>query len=880
MKYKLKYSDIWVTLAAKPFAGGGEGNLYMITSPAHLKHYVAKIYHPHKLTPLKAEKINYLAQYPPIYVGENLDEHPPVVWVKDALYDNDKFVGFIMPYTQGEKLEILCTPKIPSKLNYLWGRFNFNSPNALDYRLKLCFNICVAIHQVHAMDRYVLVDMKPDNIVIQPNGLVSIVDTDSVEVVQEGRSVFDAPVATPEYTPPEFYVENLEHDPTTKEAWDRFGLGVILYKLLFGIHPFAASSGYPYEDTTSLHEKIKHGLFVHNPDKQSSFTAIPPLHKGFYQIDENLQALFMRCFVDGHENPEARPTAEEWCATILLTLDDEAAYQRYGHILTGGVINKKPRFPLPSSRMVLPEYPESIYKLLELNKEKEIPKPKLANPNPNQMEGFDIKTMSPIELVGTIVLLGVLSVIGTPVLGVVALAFVLNRMYKDYKEDGKYKLRKFLESDIKQMNYEYHRKYTATKYTQKKFHKAVKKFIPDIEQTVVKIKKRIEGLNQFILDQDTRVKELETNAIAQFNKLNKKYAQEALANRILARMSDNKIDNLSKIRISINQSYKKAVDSLIKEKPIREDHPDIQNGKIAIDSLVQDKKLKIKTSVEDEIKKLKEELANKLADLEAKKEEDSNFITRLQELWTDSKPAEHEVLKLQRILKNMGIQSVNQIDAINEKAYWVHFDNGEKVNLKWLSGTKNVLKNLKKWWDMDRGKMATYEKEKVQLILEYQKKITDLEEQQRIDLKGLEKLQKEEMQKVKIAVQRTVLGDSFDNLQKDYESANQYVELLEKEFVQQEKVLLHDYKLEYEEILEACKNKIAETEKEIRLMEESVQKHQKKINDPKIQAQFKEYETELQELKSFLPKLERKDFELKKLENITFSNYVKTLIGR
>ena len=235
MRLKLKYNNDAIDIVAKPFAGGGEGNLYEIRFPARWKNYVAKIYHPNKLSPEREQKIHFLSQYPPISMAEMEYAHPSIGWVKDALYNSKgDFVGFIMPKVQGEKLEILCTPKIPRKLLNAWNRFDFRSPHkAREMRMKLSFNICAAIHQIHDVKKYILVDMKPDNIIIQPNGLVAIVDTDSVEVVEEGKSLFDAPVATPEYTPPEHYQKN-EIDPTTQQEWDLFGLGVILYKLLFG----------------------------------------------------------------------------------------------------------------------------------------------------------------------------------------------------------------------------------------------------------------------------------------------------------------------------------------------------------------------------------------------------------------------------------------------------------------------------------------------------------------------------------------------------------------------------------------------------------------------------------------------------------------------
>ncbi len=302
--YLLKNGQERIHVSAKPFAGGGEGNLYHILAPAHYKKYVAKVYHPHKLTQERAQKIAYLSTYPPPLEERNNGGHSSVVWCADVLLEDHKFVGFIMPFVSGEKLEILTTPKIPRKQRKNWQRFDFKQgSSALAYRKKLAFNLCSAIHQVHKMERYILVDMKPDNIVVQPNGLVSIVDTDSVEVVERGETLFDAPVATPEYTPPEHY-KNLAYDPTQQQAWDLFGLGVILYKLLFGIHPFAASAGPPYERLNTLAQKIEHGFFVHNPEHAKNFTIVPPPHRGFDELNPELQALFLRCFVDGHEQPE------------------------------------------------------------------------------------------------------------------------------------------------------------------------------------------------------------------------------------------------------------------------------------------------------------------------------------------------------------------------------------------------------------------------------------------------------------------------------------------------------------------------------------------------------------------------------------------------
>lgn len=345
-QYLLKESRTVIELAPTPFAGGGEGDLYKIKSPAAYRSYVAKIYHPHKISKEREKKTEYLIENPPVGLSEN----GSIVWIKDALYTkNYKFSGFIMPYAKGNKLELLCLGKLPKKIGKDWQRFDLKKPEAQQYRLRICFNLAAAIYQMHATENYVLVDMKPENIIIQPNGLLAIVDTDSVEVIENDVAIFPAPVATPEYTPPEFYRNNRQKNGTIGEPWDRFGLAVIFYKLLCGIHPFAGSANPPYDNLVSLHEKIEHGLFVHRMLNKSVFSVIPPPHRQFEKLDPGLQELFIQCFEEGHQNPEARPTADEWCSALLVAIGDQNLETHFAHIMGIWGSSARTKIQMPSA---------------------------------------------------------------------------------------------------------------------------------------------------------------------------------------------------------------------------------------------------------------------------------------------------------------------------------------------------------------------------------------------------------------------------------------------------------------------------------------------------------------------------------------------------
>ncbi|WP_374758338.1 hypothetical protein [Thermonema sp.] len=69
------------------------------------------------------------------------------------------------------------------------------------YRLRTAFNICAAVHALHQKG-YVIGDLKPVNIFVLPNGLISIADLDSIQIhTKEGH--FPSMAVTPEYAPPE-----------------------------------------------------------------------------------------------------------------------------------------------------------------------------------------------------------------------------------------------------------------------------------------------------------------------------------------------------------------------------------------------------------------------------------------------------------------------------------------------------------------------------------------------------------------------------------------------------------------------------------------------------------------------------------------------------
>ncbi len=355
---KLK-NGIELKLEQRAFASGGEGELFRIINPVSYQNQVVKIYKLEKRTKEREEKTEFLASNPPSFQFQ--EGHHSVVWVNEVVFENGKFCGFTMAMAKGEKLELLCHPQLPRTLNNEWSKFDFKDRKAIELRLKLCFNIAVAIYHIHKLGNYVLVDLKPENIMVQSNGLISIIDIDSIAVKKNNKIIFSAPVATPEYTPPEFYNKSSNNDTIINETWDRFSMSVIFYRLLCGIHPFTGSCNSPYDKCNGLADMVQNGLFPHGL-KSSYFNVIPPPHNKFRVVSQEIQELFKGCFNEGHSNPNNRPNADEWCRCLS----------------PGQVLQLKR--PLPSSIVPFPTYNYSKEILYNPSTKLEIPSTYFVNP--------------------------------------------------------------------------------------------------------------------------------------------------------------------------------------------------------------------------------------------------------------------------------------------------------------------------------------------------------------------------------------------------------------------------------------------------------------------------------------------------------------------
>ena len=280
--------------------GGGEGSIYSLPE---LPDHVAKIYH-NPSDSIRA-KLALMVANPPNM--PDTGDHVSITWPLDTLCsdpsrDPSSAVGYLMAKL-GSSIQVnQCFNPLARKRAA--PHFTYK------HLCAIAINIAIVVNAVHN-GNYVIGDINESNFLVSDNGFVTLIDTDSFQVIdQSDGTIHRSPVGKPEYTPPE--LQGIAFRDTDRNQYhDRFGLGVLIFQLLLeGRHPYTgryAGQG----DPPATEDNIASGYFLHSESR-----AVPlaegPGHLPFDTLDGPLQAIFRLCFDSGHDNNLVRPTPRQW----------------------------------------------------------------------------------------------------------------------------------------------------------------------------------------------------------------------------------------------------------------------------------------------------------------------------------------------------------------------------------------------------------------------------------------------------------------------------------------------------------------------------------------------------------------------------------------
>lgn len=296
---------------------GGEGEIYVLRDQVNraVKVYLTR-------TPERVAKLRAMLDLPP--PGSIGGGYVEIAWPLAAVRSADaarELIGFEMLYTdRGQQLSLTVNPKA--------------RPPHSDFsaRLRIARNIAWGASEIHGKG-HVIGDLQPDNLLVRDT-FVTFVDVDSFQIRDRNGKVFRCPVGRADYTAPELHssrFEQIDRHP----RHDVFALAVIIFQLLMeGNHPFASHYLGPGV-RPSLAERIRRGCFPYADPAPREFRprrAAPP----FDVLHADLQNLMRECFQYGHSDPNRRPDASAWKATLEAALADRQYLQDAEKLLARG----------------------------------------------------------------------------------------------------------------------------------------------------------------------------------------------------------------------------------------------------------------------------------------------------------------------------------------------------------------------------------------------------------------------------------------------------------------------------------------------------------------------------------------------------------------
>lgn len=144
-------------------------------------------------------------------------EHPSLPRVIDIIED-DEFYYIVMDYVEGETLRDII------------DRYG---PQSQDKVIKWGKELALVLGYLHSQDPPIIYrDLKPGNIILQPNGSLKIIDFGTARIYKRGQAKDTAPLGTRGYAAPEQYDSGSGISAQTDERTDIYNLGMTMYELL------------------------------------------------------------------------------------------------------------------------------------------------------------------------------------------------------------------------------------------------------------------------------------------------------------------------------------------------------------------------------------------------------------------------------------------------------------------------------------------------------------------------------------------------------------------------------------------------------------------------------------------------------------------------
>lgn len=312
-------------ILTEKLGAGGEGTVYSVEGRSDI---CVKLYHKDKLSVTLENKLKAMLARPPLDPTLSFG-HYSICWPTHLVYSSEdcsEFLGFAMPLIDKnvfKEYHLLCD-KPGSTSSVCYRLENFGTGFTYLHMYAVALNLVTCVMNIHKAG-HAIGDLNDKNILVSTkDSKLTVVDCDSFEIRDADAIRYDCNVFMPEFSAPEVIKrENIDD----RQLSDRFSLAILIFKLLMlNTHPYA-SRGSSVEHLNTPEEKIMSGYYPYK--EYESLDVRPPVYAlPYYIIPPEISALFDRCFVEGQNNPEKRPTPDEWFNALKENYDAMYAYYK------------------------------------------------------------------------------------------------------------------------------------------------------------------------------------------------------------------------------------------------------------------------------------------------------------------------------------------------------------------------------------------------------------------------------------------------------------------------------------------------------------------------------------------------------------------------
>lgn len=298
---------------------GGEGTVYRLQN----SQFAAKIYK--NADPKLEYKLRYMVSHPiPTVQDQSRNIILMAAWPRDVIFDSSRrFVGYVMPIVEGGidifEIERGCTSAKARSMfpNYTW-RLN----------VLVARNLAASVNELHKKG-YTIGDMNCKNILVNKNGTIFLLDTDSIDLtIPTTGQHYKCCVGIPEYLAPELQGRDLRSPSArfTKET-DNFALAIHIFRLLMNnYHPFSGRQLTRLESSSAVTpwmKQIAEGIcpYINTYSNISIPLSSPRLEE---MLPNYIRSNFIKTFDYNSTNvlskAGSRTTAAEWTMSLRQLL--------------------------------------------------------------------------------------------------------------------------------------------------------------------------------------------------------------------------------------------------------------------------------------------------------------------------------------------------------------------------------------------------------------------------------------------------------------------------------------------------------------------------------------------------------------------------------